>query len=165
LIEVRKYYQKKNTNKRKGGLKCMVREVKTMRKTTIKTFNNFVDLNEFLSSNTCVVRSIDPGVTRIYVEIEEASNATSSQQTTDKKIGNVDTIVDEVVTLKLADSYYGTPDYNKYKGRALVDYLRSYENGETLLAVVIAGLNCNESEATNLRLYFAGEKFDSYYVK
>lgn len=133
-----------------------------MANTTIKTFNNFTELNEFLSRNSYVVKSIDPAVTRIYVEIEEkvteVTNAT-------RKDGDPKTIIHELIGLNLVECVYETPYYDKFRGRALVDYLKSYRNAETLLAVIIAGLKCSKGEGDNLRLYLAGEKFDSFYVK
>lgn len=138
----------------------MFPRVKNMANTTIKTFNNFAELNEFLSRSSCVVKSIDPGACRIYIEIEEVVETTSV-----RKDGDPETIIQEVVNLKLVGCAYETPYYDKFCGRALVDYLRSYRNADVLLAVIIAGLKCSKGEGDNLRLYLAGEKFDSFYVK
>ena len=131
-------------------------------KTMIKSFKDFTEVNAFLATNNCVVRSIDPGVTKIYVEIEEAGTADA---TTSNKLGNPESIIQEIINLKLVETSYGVPYYDKYNGRALVDYLRSYRNADTLLAVVIANLKCSVGEGTNLRRYLANEEYDTFYVK
>lgn len=130
----------------------------------IKSFKDFNEVNEFLAKNNCIVRSIDPGVTKIYVEIEDVPvRETVSIKNT--KNGDPEKIMQEVINLKLVENYCGIPKYDKYRGKALVDYLKSYDNADTLLAVVIAGLNCLFREGDNLRKYLAGEEYDNYYVK
>ena len=130
----------------------------------VKSFRDFTEVNAFLETNKCVVRSIDPGVTKIYVEIEDAPViATASSKNT--RNGNPENILQEVIDLKFARELYGIPKYDRSFGKALVDYLKSYDNADTLLAVVITGLNCSTGEADNLRKYLAGEEYDNYYIR
>ena len=108
-----------------------------MANNTIKSFENFNELNSFLATNNCIVRSIDPGACKIYVELELVENTNNTNTNTNTTKTNEEWI-DEFLRLdflKLNSS--GCIDYDIENVRNLGRYIK-LSCGEKADAIALA---------------------------